>query len=339
MPPPYQLGLEYVLQDNRKTEVSQTEGPACLNGSVVSPPQSAGAAVTRLSIPGVWFLGLGLNAGLITPVSEPLRYRTADVAFARALEVRLQRHIEAHVKALYKGKGTSEDHSTQVDMKLFRGSTAPGSPASPSRPRRSVFFARDAATEVYRLLRQFEEARTCMAWQQRFSADEKRMQSAQLGSRHQHDRSPRQYGTTEASNEPPSDFNIPAGRTLQGDRAGWNRGEDQATLCATPQQLEEQLHECLQKYSKGADAPYAIPLHFNRMDKNFVWQLLENTDVFLPAPPRVNPSSVGHSAPGSPLEGCLPDVKPPVATVAVVVRVFAYPCGVYSGWVCAARLA
>lgn len=277
----------------------------------------------------------GSDAGLITPVSEPLRYRTADVAFARALEVRLQRHIEAHVKALYKGEGPWDN------SKLFPVSTGAGSPGSAARPRRSVFFARDAATEVYRLLRQFEAARTCMAWQQQFSADERRIQTAQLTlARQLSGGGPRQYKTTfEADTALPGDFTLPAGRTsLQGDNAGWTRQEDLPAPCPTPQQLEEQLHECLQKYNKGADAPYAIPLHFNRMDKNFVWQLLENTDVFLPAPPRVNPPSAGHSSPGSPLDGSLPDTQPPVATVAVVVRVFAYPCAVYSGWVCAARL-
>nr|CEL74791.1 TPA: hypothetical protein BN1205_024920 [Toxoplasma gondii VEG] len=306
-----------------------------------SAAEAAALALGATSPDALLRISLFPPVGLITPMVQALRYRTADFACARALEARLQRHIEAHIKALYRrdrslssdgsGRTSVNTVSTVRDSSSFDGRGASTAPLS--RPRQSVFFSRDAATEIYRLLKHFETARMCMAWQQPISPDERRS--------HRESIFPETTTGAKCGSQPNKEscaqsHIFPSSPTGEARNA---QGEDWSSCC--PSDLESRLQDCLRKYYKERETPYAVPLHFSRMDKHFVWQLLENTGVFAPVPQKAAFAHTQLAGLGGAREElcrsrqCL---RPLGATVAVVVRVFAYPCGVYSGWVCAARL-
>nr|CEL67315.1 TPA: hypothetical protein BN1204_031160 [Neospora caninum Liverpool] len=313
-----------------------------------SAAEAAALALGATSPDALLRISLFPPVGMITPMAQALRYRGADFAQARALEVRLQRHIEAHIKALYRrsrplspdASGRTSmypDVSTMYEKKAFGSRGASTAPLS--RPMQSVFFCRDAATEIYQLLRHFETSRMCMAWQQPISPDERRRHKTS----HSSSTSVFPGATIGAKYESPPNVESCAQAHSSLDSssptAGARRAQADNWAFCCARDLESRLQDCLRRYYKDNDAPYAVPLHFSRMDKHFVWQLLENTGVFSPVPP----AALAHrrtSWGASSQEQCRPPPfhVPLGATVAVVVRVFAYPCGVYSGWVCAARL-
>ncbi|PFH38711.1 hypothetical protein BESB_010530 [Besnoitia besnoiti] len=290
--------------------------------------------------------------GLITPVTQALRYRSPDFAYARALEARLQRHIEARIKAMYRDKAQHSSDASGGDTGAFNGSWLSQNPfgredvspdPSPSRPRYTVLFARDGANEIYKLLRHFEEARACMAWQQSISREERhRCRGSLFGFSDVQQHAPPQHRDMCPGAECSSAARTPTCSFFAEKESLHINSGGCSLICEDPHNLGGQLQECLRRYYSDNDAPYAVPVHFNRMDKNFVWQLLENTGVFAPAPPVASLILAQEGPLSSSLEGGAGSPRfrrPLTATVVVVVRVFAYPCGVYSGWACAARLA